>query len=292
MRLFPFSFCGAAMALCLLPALSSASTRRHDRTDSLYTTLGNSFTSVGSVQIGSSFGSATLIGTNWILTAAHVQSASTGTFTLNGTTYNVTNLVSHPLWSGDVGIGGFDFCVGFIAGGVVGTPTGYYAGVDELGRISTSVGFGATGTGLTGAVDPGGTKRGFTNFIDARNAPDLPGLISDFDHPDGSTSSFGDTSPTALEGAVAGGDSGGALFVDFFGSFLQVGVTSYAAGPVGEPFGKYGWLSGYADLTLGADWIQQTTGIAPVTPVPEPATMAVLGLGALALIRRKRRVRD
>jgi hypothetical protein len=290
MRSYPFTLCGAALALALAPASSSASTRRHDRADVLYTTLGNGFTSVGQIVIGGTGGSATLIGTNWVLTAAHVNGGGgTGTFSLNGTSYNVTNVFTHPLWSGDVGVGGFDFCLGFIPGGVAGTPTGYYAGNDELGRMSTSVGFGATGTGLTGATEAGGTKRGFTNFIDARNLPDLPGLLTDFDNPDGSGNSLGGPAGlTALEGAVASGDSGGALFVDFFGTFLQVGVTSYAAGPVGEPFGKYGWLSGYADLTLGAEWIQQTTGIAPVTPVPEPATMAVLGLGALALLRRKR----
>ncbi len=285
------AFTSIAVAFAL-PGTVVASTIRHDVADSNYTALGNSFASVGSVSMnGGGFGSGTLIGNNWILTAGHMGgNGSSGTFNVGGNSYSFSNLIRHPNYPSN---GNYDFALAQLTTSVVNVAaSGYYAGTGEVGMVGTSVGYGAFGNGNTGATAGAGTKRGFTNVIDRLDGA----LLADFDSPTGTGNVLGSPSsatPTALEGNVTPGDSGGGLFVNFGSGEVLVGVTSFvwwvegsSSFPSGQPYGRYGQGSGWADVSLASSWIQQTTGIAPV---PEPATMTVLGLGALALIRRKRK---
>jgi hypothetical protein len=86
----------------------------------------------------------------------------------------------------------------------------------EVGRIGTLVGYGASGTGLTGAVGPTRTRRVARNVIDLNGTawgwPEER-LITDFDSPDGSNNAMWSPTPLALEGIGAGGDSGAGVFV-------------------------------------------------------------------------------
>lgn len=48
-------------------------------------------------------------------------------------------------------------------------------------------------------------------------------------------------------------------------------------------------ISAYDYMPSNEDWATTTLSITPVADVPEPATLALLGAGALALVRRRRR---
>ncbi len=99
---------------------------------------------------------------------------------------------------------------------------------------------------------------------------------------------------TANEGNVAGGDSGGAWMVQEAGQWRLAGVTVVAIAvdevPPGatetqsSKFFAYGMSgSGAVDLwnPVNRDWVFST--------VPEPGTLAAVGLGVAALLRRRRR---
>lgn len=125
--------------------------------------------------------------------------------------------------------------------------------------------------------------------------------LSDIFLPDGQISAAGFTGlPTArdlfgdmdlpevwLEGGTAPGDSGGPTFVEVDGSWEIIGITSWGENPVFADDamrvqGRYGDLSVLTDATAHHTWVVET--------VPEPGTMAALALGALALLRRRRKV--
>lgn len=261
------------------------------------------YTSVGQVQ-GSGFnGSGVLIGENCVLTAGHVAlSKAGGSFILGGVTYTIQSSIVHPNFS----LTGPSFDVGilFLSSDVSNAaPAQMYDFGDSstsiLGREATWVGRGFTGDGLTGA-QPSFEFRAFTNVIDVLgDHPLYEGLpatsfISDFDRPGDPTKNnpASSATPTALEGNVANGDSGGGVFVKVDGVDYLVGVSSYSGRldiMPGSSSGRYGALSGAAHLDLFYPWIFDQTGI---EAVPEPGSALLAGLGALTLLSRRRRKID
>ena len=198
-----------ALAGLCLPA--PAGTLRHDADPADYLDLAGDYPSVGriaGVDASGGFGaSATLIAPNWALTAAHVVDGATSLdFTLGGTTYSATSWVAHNKWDGSLDKG---YDIGLIqftddvsaASGI--TPATLYTGSDELGQIGTSVGFGMTGTGLTGATLYDGLARAGENVLDRwlRTPGKTPRVfLSDFDNPlDPADSSWDSATPLGLE---------------------------------------------------------------------------------------------
>src|ERR1039458_5774850 len=128
-------------------------TIRDDVPDSAYLALGAlaDFTPVGVfVNSWGYTGCGILIAPDWVLTAAHMLDAATsGTFTINGTAYTSSSIFRDPGWTGNV-FAGNDFGLMHLGTPVTNvTPAALYTGTLD-GQIATYVGYGFTGTGLTG----------------------------------------------------------------------------------------------------------------------------------------------
>lgn len=285
-----------------------ASTIRHDRTDSSYTNLADAFPATGRLTWPGFLCSGTFIENSgsfgWIVTAGHCvddgTSASEFEFLVGGNSYAGDAIFTAPTYTNfdDSLAKGDDLALLRLSSTVADvTPATLYTGSDELGHAGTHVGYGKTGTGLTGATEPAGAKRAAENVVDTFGS-DFTSvwgdqLVDDFDNPDNaSDSSTGDDSPLNLEGLIAPGDSGGGLYIDFgLGSEL-VGVHSFTGAIDGEANSDYGDLSGSTRVSKYASWID-TTIAANSTAVPEPCSLAAMGVGTLMLVglRRRRRVK-
>ncbi len=295
----------AALASFLLVGSSLAAVIRHDVADANYLSLGANaqYDPVGRVTFTSSGGSGSgvLIGDSWYLTAAHNVNSHylAGTpqnvrFTVGGNNYLADEIFVHPGYVAGASTNGNDLALVRLSAAVSNvTPSGLYTGGGEIGEDGTFVGFGATGTGSTGSTVSSSAKRGGTNALDITANAFNPlwssnVVLSDFDNPDSAAySTWGSSTPTALEMLVASGDSGGGVFVDF-GSGPQLAAISVFVLVNGDGInGGYGDAMGATRLAGHAEWIAQTM------LVPEPATFSIAGLGLLALgaesLRRYRR---
>jgi len=270
------AFLGIVAATTLRPTSTWSATIRDDEPDSGYVALGSSldYAAVGLfVNSWGYTGCGVLIAQDWVLTAAHnLSAASSGTFTLDGSAYASTELFRHPIWNGDA-FAGYDFGLVHLSSPVSNaTPATLYTESLQPVMDGTFVGFGFTGTGLTGWRTLDNMKRAFQNTIDGDFGN--PALIrgSDFDNPHSAAdNAFGSPTPLALEGSVAPGDSGGGVFVSINSRTYLAGVISFVAATDGNPNADYGDVNGFGQVAAALPWIY--------SHVPEPS-MSVLLIGA------------
>ncbi|MGJ3248142.1 MAG: S1 family peptidase [Elainellaceae cyanobacterium] len=254
------SVISALIATVGVSSVAQSITIRHDSLDVFYQNRGYFFPSVGRLQISDSFSNAstcsgTLIAAHWVLTAAHcTDGLSAASFDIGQFTYPVAYYYTYPDWlqSGGNLFRGVDIALLQLNTPVhTVAPSLLNTGFNEVGQISTAVGFGDTGTGITGPTSNDGLKRAADNVVDATGL--IYGwsdtlLLTDFDHPLGTSNRLGSPTPLLFEGATANGDSGGALFING----VLAGVTSFGY-PVAAS--RYGNISGFTRVSAFFPWI-------------------------------------
>jgi len=241
---------------------------------------------VGKVTGSGYSGSGVLIADQWVLTAGHVAFAKTsGSFTVGGTSYSIQSTIIYPGYS--FGSDPYDLGLLHLSTAVAGigpaTMLHSDAPASILGREATWVGYGLTGTGLTGSHAPL-EMRAFTNIIDVLGPEyglTATSFVADFDRPDGSTNAESSTPVTTrLEGNLASGDSGGGVFITVDGSRYLVGINSYTGRFAPGAASSYGSISGATNLDLFQSWIYDQ--------IPEPGMGWLCTLGSLLCLRRRR----
>ncbi|TWT83601.1 Trypsin [Planctomycetes bacterium CA13] len=301
MRYLCFSFervvvycCIALLGACSIePAMGG--TIRHDRADSSYTSLAASYPAVGALTWSSYICSATLIDENWILTAGHCLDAvglspSDWTFDLSdsgGGVHVGAERFVNPGWTGELSDGTDIALLRLTTNEYTVAPAIINTNTSEVGKTATHVGYGVTGTGLTGVNAPAGTKRAGNNVVDI-DGSSVQGyndkvLFEDFDSGSAGDNWAGSATQLDLEYLIAGGDSGGAVFMDFGSGEVVAGVHSFIASVDEDLDADYGDIAASTRVSSYASWITSTvSGNDPVAP--ELASWAIWAVFAIGLL--------
>jgi V8-like Glu-specific endopeptidase len=197
-------------------------------------------------------GSGVVISDHIIITAAHVVlNSKSCSIDINGKILEVNKIIIHKDFHIDDNIGFNDIAIGISKEkfGLNFYPE-LYTESDELDKQCTIVGCGFTGTFLTGAISGTNTykKRAGYNTIDYIIDNHL--LVC-------SPSKRNDKDYTELEILIAGGDSGGGLFIN--GKLAGIHSAIMITGKNRKPRSTYGCESLHTRISKHVDWINENT---------------------------------
>lgn len=243
------------------------------------------FTSVGT------FGGASAVAIDpfWVLTARHVDGGVFSTPELGS--FNVVEDYASP--DADIRLVKVDHAIA------------NYTRILDMNmtdRQVSLVGFGGTGdpsaNGWT-ITGTDGNRHAAANMVegiesisfDPSGNPSFTTWYYELDKIGAGAGLYGANGAIANEGGLYFGDSGGGWFHNLGGNDYLVGINSAIDDLL--PGGTYTdyFQRGYGvqlNNPLYLNWIKSLVPNA-VTPVPEPATLAALSLGALALLRKRRK---
>ncbi len=171
----------------------------------------------------------------------------------------------------------------------------------QAGTRIVMAGYGTSGDGINGyTVSPAfRVKRSGENYVDAFTADDEHNRTgrneiwyADFDGNGHDTfCEWGVACSPALpndrEAGIGGGDSGGPSFIEMYGELMLIATNTFGNAN-GLTAGSFGTYFGGMVLHSYLDYIAAATG-GSAQFVPEPASVAVFGLGLLALAGVRRR---
>jgi secreted trypsin-like serine protease len=293
---------------------------RHDRPVSAYNELAlkPEFAATGYVYHPSVgfWHTGTLVAPNIVLTSAHAFDPDmTGIVTrpvrevvfgfhhqpLTGKTYRVSHVIPHMFWP--LKAPQHDVALLYLEEPVEDVTPARITTKKPHGLTGVSVGYGIQGDGLgnelVGAnqrlasevqIDYVGPEDG--HLLDYLGlAPEFAEEVgttirADFDHPDGSTNTYGGQYPLNLEGGTATGDSGGPLFIQDEQGWAVAGVLFGGFNPYGD-MGGYGNVSIWTPLYL--EDTQSFLRQFGVEVVPEPSSIALALMGATGIFWMRRR---
>lgn len=245
---------------------------------------------VGALANGCS--SVLLAGGDWLLGAAHCAGSVGSTVTFSGgATASIVDVVFAPGWLPDTRVAVDDLVLMRLAAPPPGVAGYTVAAPPLLGSVAIVAGYGAGGSGTTGATLPAGTLRYGRNqyeyVLPDTTVSAYQGRVMAFDFDDGGVAAnrFGSRGLGADEAMLAPLDSGGPSFVMVNGIWRIAGIHVGIAQEYGSTFGGIGF-----DIQPGyyGGWIGQ------VTAVNEPTEGLMFAAGAAGIacaLGRRRSVR-
>ena len=305
------SFC--RLATLLASALAVVSAHAIVATSSSSTPLGADtlYTGVGKLlyDTGSLAGSGVAVETRKVLTVGHIGVSTTSTYVDgNGVSHAITGVTAAPKYTFSGGSTTTDLVLLTLGSDLTGVSLYNVANAASASGI-TMVGYGQTGMvngvgngyavgGATGVRRAGDNAIDFSVLIASNGVAGGPNLVSFLDAPgeaaladkDSGGGWFQNGNLVGINTAILNlSDDDGALNSPRYANygFGSANTAGYTFNGTFRPAGSAYFASSALDLT--DPQIQRFLVANGVSPVPEPASFAALGVGALLLLRRRRR---